>query len=82
MFLVLVDTHSSYVEVRNAINGRLRQIVSGKDVKLLDDGGVGRQQQQQQSGRGEGKVKICMQHPEWERCQIVFELVINEGLKE
>ncbi len=79
MFLVLVDAHSSYVEVRNAINGRLRQIVSGKDVKLLDDGGGG---QQQQSGRGEGRVKICMQHPEWERCQIVFELVINEGLKE
>ena len=67
------------MEVRNAINGRLRQIVSGKDVKLLDDGSGGGQQQ---SGRGEGRVKICMQHPEWERCQIVFELVINEGLKE
>ena len=36
--------------------GRLRQIVSGKDVKLLDDGGGGGQQLQ---GRGEGRVKIC-----------------------
>ena len=77
MFLVLVDTDRTYVEVRNAINGRLRQIVSGKDVKLLDDGVAGGQQ-----GRGEGRVKISMQHPEWERNQIVFELVINEGLKE
>ena len=75
--MVLVDTDRTYVEVRNAINGRLRQIVSGKDVKLLDDGVAGGQQ-----GRGEGRVKISMQHPEWERNQIVFELVINEGLKE
>jgi len=47
-------------------------VVSGKDVRLLDDGANGIN----------GKVKLCMQHPEYERCQVVLELVINEGLKE
>ena len=72
MFLVLFDAGGAFVEVRNAFNGRLRQVVSGKDVRLLDDGANGIN----------GKVKLCMQHPEYERCQVVLELVINEGLKE
>jgi len=70
MYLLLVDTGSEFVEVRNAVNGRLRQVVSGKDVRLLDDGANG------------GKVKICIQHPEVERSQIVVEMIVNEGLKE
>ena len=72
-YLLLVDpgmTGTGYVEVRNAMNGRLRQVVSGRDVKLLDDGMNG------------GTVKICMQHPEMERSQIVLEMIVNEGLKE
>ena len=71
MYLILVDYGGAYVEVRNALNGRLRQVVSGRDVKLLDDGAGGR-----------GTVKICMQHPEWERTQVVVEMIVNEGLKE
>jgi hypothetical protein len=69
-YLILVDTGSGFVEVRNADNGRLRQVVSGKDVRLLDDGANG------------GTVKICMQHPEMERSQLVIEFIVNEGLKE
>ena len=69
-YLVLVDVGAGFVEVRNAVNGRLRQVVSGRDVKLLDDGANG------------GSVKICMQHPEMERSQVVVELIVNEGLKE
>lgn len=69
-YLVLVDHGGGYVEVRNAINGRLRQVVSGRDVRLLDDGG------------GKGTVKVCMQHPEWDRCQVVVEMIVNEGLRE
>ncbi len=72
MFLVLVDAGNGFVEVRNAFNGRLRQVISGRDVRLLDDG----------ANLMSGKVKICMQHPEYERCQVVLELVVNEGLKE
>ena len=70
MYLILVDTNAGFVEVRNAVNGRLRQVVSGKDVRLLDDGANG------------GTVKICMQHPEMERSQLVLEMIVNEGLKE
>lgn len=75
MYLVLVDQGGGFVEVRNAVNGRLRQVVSGKDVRLLDDGRSG-------GGGTRGTVKICMQHPEWERCQVVLEMIVNEGLKE
>lgn len=69
-YLILVDSSSGFVEVRNALNGRLRQVISGRDVRLLDDASHG------------GTVKICMQHPEMERSQIVVELIVNEGLKE
>lgn len=69
-YLILLDAGGGFVEVRNAINGRLRQVVSGRDVKLLDDGGRN------------GTVKICMQHPDWDRCQVIVELLVNEGLKE
>ncbi|MCJ1286136.1 hypothetical protein MMC26_005479 [Xylographa opegraphella] len=69
-YLILVDSGSGFVEVRNAVNGRLRQVVSGRDVRLLDDGMNG------------GTVKICMQHPEIERSQVVFEMIVNEGQKE
>ena len=70
VYLVLMDNGAGFVEVRNAENGRLRQVISGRDVKLLDDGGSG------------GTIKICMQHPEVERSQVVMEMIINEGLKE
>ena len=32
-------------------------------------------------GKG-GTVKIGMQHPEWERGQVVLEMVVNEGMRE
>lgn len=75
-----------FVEVRNAQNGRLRQVVSGKDVRCVDDGGglpvgggwgsgggVGR------GGKGRRTVKVAMQHPGAEGRQVVVELVLNEG---
>ena len=73
-YLILVDTGGGFVEVRNAVNGRLRQVISGRDVRLLDDG--------QRSSATDGTVKIAMQHPEIERSQIVLEMLVNEGLKE
>ncbi|KAG8525773.1 uncharacterized protein KY384_000533 [Bacidia gigantensis] len=91
MYLILVDYYSLYIEVRNAINGRLRQVISGKDVRLLDDGGPPNQNNRASGAPGTPTmgafgspetVKICMQHPEWERSQIVLEMIVNEGLKE
>ena len=85
-FVLLFD--SDFVEVRNAQNGRLRQVIWGKDVKCLDDaqGGVASQSVgtgQVVPGQSLGRtVKLSMQHPEQERVQIVVELVVNEGLRE
>ncbi|KAK3081180.1 hypothetical protein LTS18_009347 [Coniosporium uncinatum] len=88
-YVLLFD--KDFVEVRNAMNGRLRQVISGRDVRCLDDG-VGGSAAQSTGGGGSGgvagggvkkrTVKVGMQHPENEKCQIVVELIINEGLKE
>ena len=84
-FVLLFD--SDFVEVRNAQNGRLRQVIWGRDVKCLDDaqGGVAAQSVgtgQLMPGLPGRTVKLSMQHPEVERVQIVVELVVNEGLRE
>lgn len=86
MFVLLFD--SDFVEVRNAQNGRLRQVIWGKDVKCLDDAQGGVASQSVGTGLavvGGGMartVKLSMQHPELEKVQIVVELVVNEGLRE
>jgi hypothetical protein len=36
-YLILFD--SDFVEIRNAQNGRLKQIIAGREIKCLDDGG-------------------------------------------
>ncbi len=84
-YILLFD--SDFVEVRNAQNGRLRQVIAGRDVKCLDDGlggngnnaGVANAYGAEARGR---TVKISLQHPEHERTQLVVELVINEGQKD
>lgn len=95
-FLILFN--DDFVEVRNAMNGRLRQVIPGHNVVCLDDGSKlpGSFGQANASGIGaqssfngangistnQHTVKICMQHPEYERSQIVLELVENEGQKD
>ncbi|KUL86365.1 hypothetical protein ZTR_08614 [Talaromyces verruculosus] len=98
-FLILLN--DDFVEVRNAMNGRLRQVIPGRNVVCLDDGGnmgaVDDKISQESNFAGAGAnghahssstsdlartgrtVKICMQHPEYERSQIVVELIANEG---
>jgi hypothetical protein len=99
-FLILFN--EDFVEVRNAMNGRLRQVIPGHNVVCLDDGsslpGSGANSAPTNSGTSinlasglsngvamasNGRtVKICMQHPEYERSQLVLELIENEGQKE
>ncbi|GFF22228.1 rho1 guanine nucleotide exchange factor 3 [Aspergillus udagawae] len=99
-FLILFN--EDFVEVRNAMNGRLRQVIPGHNVVCLDDGsslpGSGANTVPTNSGTSinlasglsngvamasNGRtVKICMQHPEYERSQLVLELIENEGQKE
>lgn len=38
-YLILVD--DDFVEIRDSQNGRLKQVIAGKDIRLLDDGGSG-----------------------------------------
>ncbi|KAL3422370.1 CNH domain-containing protein [Phlyctema vagabunda] len=77
-YLVLFD--SDFVEVRNAENGRLRQVIAGREVKCLDYGinplGAG--------GVSDGTrtLKVVMMHPEVTANQIVLEMVLNEGHSE
>jgi len=93
-YLILFD--DDFVEIRNAMNGRMKQVIAGKDIKLLDDGGGGNHAPASTSGglggginglglQGFGAtqrtVKLCMQHPEYEKSHVVVELVENERQK-
>lgn len=92
-YLVLFD--DDFVEIRNAQNGRLKQIIAGREVKCLDDGTNWSANPPQPAsiigdvkinGSGptrEGRtLKLVMQHPELEKTQIVVELLLNENMKE
>lgn len=87
-FLLLFN--EDYVEVRNAENGRLRQIIAGRDVRCLDygfrgptGGGSGAGiPAQPAAGDSKGTVKICMSHPEVAGGQIVLEMLLNDGHQE
>ncbi|MBE7179960.1 MAG: hypothetical protein INR71_01935 [Terriglobus roseus] len=80
-YVLLFD--AEFVEIRNALNGRLRQVISGRDVRCLDDGMNGTSAvANSPEGKGLRRVKVAMQHPYVERTQLVVELVLNEGLKE
>lgn len=78
-YLVLFD--QDFVEVRDALNGRLKQVVAGRDVRCLDNG-RGQSGVVGATGAAERSVKFALQHPEIEKSQIVVELVANEGRRE
>ncbi|KAL5604859.1 hypothetical protein BROUX41_001810 [Berkeleyomyces rouxiae] len=87
--------NEDYVEVRNAENGRLRQIIAGKDVRCLDYGAKGPTGSVAAAAAAAAEdvntavatglvdsrttVKIAMTHPEFTGMQIVLEMVLNNG---
>ncbi|SMQ48843.1 unnamed protein product [Zymoseptoria tritici ST99CH_1A5] len=94
-YLVLFD--NDFVEIRNAQNGRLKQIIAGREVKCLDDGtnwSANAEPASTHGANGDHKVpttasltssrtlKLVMQHPEMDKTQIVVELVLNENMKD
>lgn len=72
-YVLLFD--SDFVEIRNADNGRLRQVISGRDVRCLDNGQGG-------GSAGQRTIKLAMVHPAAESRQLVLELLLNEGQKD
>lgn len=90
-YLILVD--DDFVEIRDAQNGRLKQVIAGKDIKLLDDGGggSGAAQTQTQAALGGGinglglknfmnaprTPKLALQHPEYEKSHLIVELLLT-----
>lgn len=97
-FLILLN--EDFIEVRNAMNGRLRQVIPGRNVVCLDDGGnmegnapVNSSSFAESGANGQTSltrdlarvgrtIKICMQHPQYDRSQVVVELIENEGQKD
>ncbi|KAK8049870.1 Rho1 guanine nucleotide exchange factor 3 [Apiospora phragmitis] len=89
----LVLFNEDYIEVRNAENGRLRQIIAGRDVRVLDYGvrgptggfyhtaanGYTPQGAPDNGVESKGTVKICMAHPEVPGQQIILEMLLNNG---
>ena len=57
--------HENFVEIRDVQNGRLKQIIEGKDISCLEDGDRDRWQ----------TVKMVMRHPKNGQLQLVLELV-------
>ena len=86
-YLILFD--DDFVEIRDAMNGRLKQVVAGKDIRMLDDGGGGGGSGVRgglggganglgvQWGTAARTVKFVMQHPEYEKGHLLLELVEN-----
>lgn len=84
-YLVLFD--SEFVEVRDALNGRLKQVIAGRDVRCLDSGrgqaGVTPPSGYGQPSSGvERTIKFALQHPEQERTQLLVEMVLNEDKRQ
>jgi hypothetical protein len=82
----LVLFYSDFVEVRNAENGRLRQVITGRDVRSLDLGanlfGAGAATSHlnpPDNSAQKRTLKLAMAHPEVAGRRIVLEMVLNWG---
>lgn len=82
----LILFNDDFVEIRDAQNGRLKQVIAGKDIRMLDDagnatpgvpggpaslGGIGGGQQSPRT------VKLAMVHPDYEKSYVVVEMLIK-----
>ena len=68
IYLILTDVEGNYVEIRNAMDGCLKQVVSGKNIKLLYDGA--------NTTRGTFII-ITMQHPDSDWAQLILKLMVD-----
>ncbi|KAI5305242.1 hypothetical protein KEM56_004930 [Ascosphaera pollenicola] len=75
-YLILI--YDDFIEILNAQDGRQRQIISGRNIRLLTDRGYYDQTSTNPDPNKvrEATVKVAMQHPEEPRNQLVVELVL------
>jgi hypothetical protein len=80
-YVLLFD--DDFVEIRNAQNGRLRQVIAGRDIRCIEDGMGGGGSL---SGNGladeERTVKLALMHPGQDNMQLIVELLLNQGQKD
>ncbi|KAI5289110.1 hypothetical protein KEM54_004398, partial [Ascosphaera aggregata] len=79
-YLILV--YDDFAEILNAFDGRQRQIIIGKHMRLLDDRGMRDMPSPNRTGEAHKgsmtpprTVKIAMQHPSLPRNQLIVELI-------
>lgn len=87
----LVLFHGDFVEIRNVGDGKLRQVITGNDIRCLDYGtdtsGTTAPPADRAgpassaSNLSMGTIKIAMTHPEKLRYQLVLEMVLNESYR-
>lgn len=88
----LILFNDEFVEIRDAQSGRLKQVVTGQNIKMLDDGGNATPGVAggpaslggginglgvQGFGAATRTVKISMLHPGYERSYVVVELLLK-----
>ena len=65
--LILINREGTFVEIRNATNGRLKQVIYGTNIKMLYDG----------ANSNGSSFMIVMQHPNDKRAQLILEMVVD-----
>ncbi|KAI9660902.1 MAG: hypothetical protein M1821_009229 [Bathelium mastoideum] len=68
--------HEDFVEIRDAQNGRLRQVIPGRDIRCLNDGKSSNGSSDTSADGAQGRVIVAMQHPAIDM-QLIFELVLD-----
>lgn len=87
----LILFNDDFVEIRDAQSGRMKQVIAGRDIRMLDDGGNAQPGQQAAASLGGGlnglgvqgfhnaprTVKFALQHPEHEKSYVVVEMLMR-----
>lgn len=60
----LIAFDSEMIEIRKAVGGQLKQVISGKDIRAIDT--------------RDGQIKIAMAHPKLQGRQLVMDMITNE----
>lgn len=71
---ILVLFNPDFVEIRDIHNGRLRQVIAGKNIICLDD-------MRDYASEQPRTVKFAMAHPDIENRQLILEMLLVDPEK-